>query len=101
MSARTGTATVQFACPELALPCLRMVLGMRFAYRLLLFLLVFGEGTVSASFTKFEGLGKYLGNVPIFGKWSVVSAVESSSLLKPQPPHPHLVMMHLQRRRCG
>ena len=65
---------------------LRMVLGMRIAYRLFLFLLVFGEGTVSASFTKFEGLGKYLGNVPILEKWSVVSAVESSSLLKPSPP---------------
>ena len=40
----------------------------------------------SASFTKFEGLGKYLGNVPILGKWSFVSALESSSLLKPSPP---------------
>ena len=57
----------------------------RIAYRLLLFLLVFGEGTVSASFSKFEGLGKYLGNVPSLGKWSVVSAVESSSLLNPSP----------------
>ena len=56
------------------------------AMRFLLFLLVFGEGTVSASFTKFEGLGKYLGNVPILGKWSFVSALESSSLLKPSPP---------------
>ena len=68
------------------MPCFRMVLRMRFAHRLLLFLLVFGEGTVSASFTKFEGLGKYLGNVPIFGKWSFVSALESSSLLKPSSP---------------
>ena len=62
-----------------------MVLGMRLAHRLLSFLLVFGEGTVSVSFTKFEGLGKYLGNVPIWGKWSFVSARESSSLLKPSP----------------
>ena len=68
------------------MPCFRMVLGMRLAHRLLLFLLVFGEGTASASFTKFERLGKSLGNVPIFWKWSFVSAVESSSLLKPSPP---------------
>ena len=68
------------------MPCFRMVLGMRLAHQVLLFLLVFGEGTVSASFTKFEGLGKYLGNVPILGKWSFVSATESSSLLKPSSP---------------
>ena len=53
---------------------------------LLVILLVFGEGTVSASFTKFEGLGKYLGNVPILVQWSFVSALESSSLLKLSPP---------------
>ena len=30
-------------------------------------------------------MGKYLGNVPILGKWSFVSALGSSSLLKPSP----------------
>ena len=48
--------------------------------------LCLAKGTVSVSFTKFEGLGKYLGNVPILVKWSFVSALESSSLLKPSSP---------------